>query len=422
MTAPSGLDFTDWLGGLFRGFQPLRSLLCLLGVVLTGLSAVVAKSVFEQAPPDWRGWQQHPMEQVQALSVEIWEGSLGRIILGGGPLLALDSMLWCLIGGWIARHELLARQRDRGASLEWIEQPSATAFLIGWRKPLLTCCPCVLAFAIMMLLPVAFAGWVNTWLGSLGAVVVSLLLPGVLLADLFLLVVVLGASAWPLMPIAVAAEFCDSWETISRSYNYFFRRPIRFLVLTVIALGLAGLPLGVLCCYAEQMTTWQPELRFTAFVLAAALSISIFWSLQTLVYLHLRSAVDGVDANEIAAGSLPPRESPKPPSPEGKAAETPTSTDNSPDGGRGLVRLTIMLLASAAGSWCLTFWLFSRASRGQVKWLGWGLSDTFVPSTKGVYRVASVIAGLWGVAWLALPLAVALRRLFRGGALRTKNH
>jgi hypothetical protein len=386
----------------------------LVDVALTGLSAVAAQCVFEQALPDWPGWLQHPIEHAQALSLEIGGGSLGRISLGGGLLLALNSMLWCLIGGWIARHELLARQQGLDDRLDGEVKPSATAFLVGWRKPLLTCCPSVLAFALMLLLPMVIAGWTNTLLGSLGALVVSLLLPLVLVADLVLLVVVLGALAWPLMPVAVAAESCDSWEAVSRGYSYLFQRPIRFLVLTVIALGLAGLPLGVLCSYGEQMTAWQPEVRFTVFVLATALSVSIFWSLQTLVYLHLRAAVDGVDASEIAVGPRP-REVTKAPSTEDKAAEVPTSVVSSSAGRRGSVRLTIALLAAVVGSWCLTYWLFSRASRGQVEWLGWGLSDTFVSPAQGVYWLASRIAGLWCVVWLALPLVIAVRRLLRGG-------
>jgi hypothetical protein len=392
--------------------HPLRWLLCLVGVALTGLSAVAAHSFFEKALPDWPGWLQHPIEHAQALSLEIGGGSLGRIILGGGPLLALNSMLWCLIGGWMARHELLARQQGFDDSVDREVKPSATTFLVGWRKPLLTCCPSVLALALTLLLPVVIAGWTNTLLGSLGALVVSLLLPLVRVADLVLLVVVLGALAWPLMPVAVAAECCDSWEAVSRGYNSLFQRPIRFLVLTVIALGLAGLLLGVLCSYGEHVTTWQPEVRFTVFVLAAALSVSIFWSLQTLVYLHLRAAVDGVDAGEIAVGPLP-REITKAPSPEDKAAEVPTTDDSSSAGRRGSVRLTLALLAAVVGSWCLTYWLFSRASRGQVEWLGWGLSDTFVPPAQGVYWLASKIAALWGVVWLALPLVTAVRRLLR---------
>jgi hypothetical protein len=412
---PSGPGAADWLAGLLRGFHPLRWLLCLVGLVLTGLSAVVAKSFFDQRPPDLPGWWQQPIEHAQALRAEILGGSLGRIIAGGGALLALNTALWSFIGGWIARHELLARRRGRYDAAEVRLEPSPTAFLIGWWKILPACCPCVLMVALPMLMPVVLASWVNAWFGGLGALVVSLLLPVVLVADLLLVVFALGAVAWPLIPITLAAECSDSFDAVSRCYSYVLQRSLRFLLLTATALGLAWLPSGILYAFAEQMTAWQPEARQTAFLLAATLSVSIFWSLQTLVYLHLRLAIDEVDASEVAIGP-PPRETPKTPSPEGKAAELPASGDTGPARRlRGLI-VRLQLLAAAVGSWCLTFWLFTRASSGKTEWLGWGLGETFLPRAEGVYRVASVIAGLWGVVWLALPLVWAGRRRSLVGA------
>ena len=413
VTTSSGPAPADWLAGLLRGFHPLRWLLCLVGIVLTGLSAVVAEPFFDGGPPDLPGWWQQPIAHAQALGSAIGGGSLGGIILGGGLLLALNTVLWCLIGGWIARHELVARRRASSGTEEEHVEPGATAFLRGWWKSLLTCCLSALLFALFLILPVVVAGWVNTWFGSLGAVVVSLLLPVVLVADLALLTVALGAVGWPLMPVAVAAECGDQFDAISRGYSYVFQRPVHFLLLTAIALGLAGLPLGVLYSFADWMMTWQPEARHTVFLLAAALSVSLFWSLQTLVYLHLRSVFDGVDASEVAVG--PPPERPGAP-PEGKAAEIPAVGEGNRAGRGSLVRTTIMLLAAVVGSWCLTYWLFTRTSGGPTAWLGWGLSETIIPPAEGVYRVASVIAGLWGVAWLALPLVFAARRLRSGRA------
>jgi hypothetical protein len=415
----SGPDPAGWLAGLFRGFHPLRWLACLVGLVLTGLSAVVAMSFFGRGPPDVAGWWRQPSEQAQALGAEILGGSLGRLVLRGAPLLALNTALWCLIGGWIARLELVARGRGRYDTTEWRAEPSATAFLAGWWKSLLTCCPSVLVVMLLLLLPVALAGWLSAGLGSLGALVVSLLLPVLLVADLALLLVILGAVAWPLMPVTVAAECGDQFDAISRSYSYLFLRPARSLLLTATALGLAGLPLAALYPFAEPMTAWPPEARQAVFLLAAALCASIFWSLETLVYLHLRWAVDDVDAGETAG--VPPRESPGTPSPEGQAAEPPASGDSRPAGGRSLLRGTILWLAGAVGSWCLTFWLLGRASGGRAGWLGWGLGESLLPPAEGVYRVASVIAGLWGAFWLALPLVQAVRQLLSGGAARDEG-
>jgi hypothetical protein len=323
-----------------------------------------------------------------------------------------------LIGGWIARHELAARRRGQYDIAEVPLEPGATGFLVGWCKPLLACCLLILGFVFILLLPMFLAGWLNTWLGGMGAVVVSLLLPVLLVVDLVLLVVALGALAWPLMPVTVAAECSDSFDAISRSYSYSFQRPVRFLLLTATALVLAGLPLGIVYALAENLTGWEPDVRQTVFVLAAALSLSMFWSLQTLVYLHLRAVVDGVEASVIAVGP-PPQEAVKT-SPEGKTAEAPAEVpaagDSRPAGQRPSLRGTILLLGAAIGSWCLTFWLLGRASSGPTTWLGWGLGETFIPPAEGIYRVASMIAALWGVIWLALPLVVAVRRLRSGGA------
>jgi hypothetical protein len=220
VTDPSGPGPADWLAGLFRGLHPVRWLLCLVGLVLTGLSVVVAQALFEGEPPNWPGWWQQPMERLQALQSEILGGSLGRTIVRGSALLALNTALWCLIGGWIARHELVARRQGHYDTTEVRMEPRATVFLVGWWKSLLTCCPSILLMGLLLLLPVVLAGWVSIWLGSLGALVVSLLLPVVLVADLVLLVVALGAVAWPLMPVAIAAECSDQFEAVSRSYSY----------------------------------------------------------------------------------------------------------------------------------------------------------------------------------------------------------
>ena len=420
VTAPSGPDPADWPAGLFRGFHPVRWLLCLVGLALTGLSAIVAQSLFGSGPADLSGWWQQPIERLQTLQTEIWGGSLGRTIVRGGPLLALNTVLWCLIGGWIARQELVARQGSRDSTAELPMEPSATAFLSGSWKSLLACCPLVFLFLLLLLLPVLFAGWVNTWLGGLGALFVSLLLPMVLVADLAVLLVAVGGVAWPLMPISVAAECGDQFDAISRSYSYLYQRPVRFLMLTALVLGLAGLPLAALYSFAEQLTAWQLEARLTVGWLAAALSASIFWSLMTLVYLHLRLAVDGVDASEVAIGP-PPKETPKTESPKCKAVEVPTTCEGSPARGRSILRGTLLLLSGAVGSWCLTFWLFTRASRGPAEWLGWGLSDSLLPPAEGLYSAASVIAGLWGVVWLALPLLWVVWRIRRSKASQNKR-
>jgi hypothetical protein len=400
--------------------HPVRWFLCLVGLLLTALSAAVAMSLFDRAPPDLAGWWQQPLEHAQEMADVILGGSLGRLILRGGPLLALNTALLCLIGGWIARHELVARGGTRAGTTEMPVEPTATAFLVGSWRSLLVCCPIVLFLGLFLLQPVLLAGRFVTWFGGPGALVVSVLLPVVLVVDLALLFVALGAPAWPLMPVALAAECVDQFDAISRSYSYIFQRPLRFLLLTATALGPAAIPLVVVYLLVEKPAAWQPGARQAVWWPAAGLSASIFWSLQTLVYLHMRLVIDGVDAGEVAAGPLS-RGVPRAPSHESKSAEVPALGGRRPIAGRSLARGTIEMLAAATGSWCLTFWLLTRAAGGQAEWLGWGLSETFIPPAEGVYRAASVIAGIWGVAWLALCVILAVRLLLRGRARRVER-
>ena len=194
------------------------------------------------------------------------------------------------------------------------------------------------------------------------------------------------------------------FDALSRSVNYFFQRPVQFLLLTAIAVGLAGLPLGFLFLFAEQLAAWPQEARQIAVLLVAGFAASQFWTLQTLVYLHLRRAIDDVDAGVIADGLSP--DSPPVPSSENKTAEPPAPGNTSPVGGAIRLRATILLIGAVVGSWWLTYWLFTRVSNGPTEWLGWGLGETLIPPAEGVYQVASMIAGVWVVIWLAWPLVL----------------
>ena len=136
-----------------------------------------------------------------------------------------------------------------------------------------------------------------------------------------------------------------------------------------------------------------------AVLLTAGFAASQFWTLQTLVYLHLRWAIDRVGAEEIADRSS--QGAFQTPMSEGEAAE--------PSGGPAVpirLRATLLALGAVVGSWCLTYWLFTRVSSGPTEWLGWGLGETLIPPAEGVYQVASLIAGVWVVVWLVSPLVL----------------
>ncbi len=323
---------------------------------------------------------------------------------------------------------------------------TAKDFLLGWHTPLCWCCQVVLALCLVAIIPALFFGLASRWAGGFGALFVSLLLPVVLVANGSLLLLAVGVPAWPLMPMTLAAECSDAFDALSRSYNYLYDQPIRFTLLTAIAVGIAALPLlAVLYPFAEHLAEWEPAARTTVVLFAAALSASIYWSLQALVYLHLRAVADNIDASVIAverspelkkqqaaaramvarrsgqvvdnaaelekAEDAPLEEKPKTPAfteaaREAQKASPEATPDEEISGGPLLRKSLILEFAALIGSWFLTVWLLSRFSGEAMAWLRWGLDDRLVPPAEGIYKVSSLIAGLWGLLWLSLPLWV----------------
>jgi hypothetical protein len=104
------------------------------------------------------------------------------------------------------------------------------------------------------------------------------------------------------------------------------------------------------------------------------------------------------------------------PSSENKTAEPPASGGTGPVGGAIRLRGAILALGAVVGSWCLTYWLFTRVSSGPTAWLGWGLGETLIPPAEGAYQLASLIAGVWVVIWLAWPLVLWVLSQRRAGA------
>src|SRR5262245_36875831 len=167
-TEPSETELVDWLAALLRAFHPFSWLLSLAGVILTGVILMMAQALIAPDPPTLSDWVAQPVERAQALAELILDQSLGGTILRGGLLLALLVSLWCLVGGGIARAELIARRRGRADLPEDSAQPGATAFLLRWAKPLLKCGWIVLCLGLLILVPVLVAGAVNQWLGGMG--------------------------------------------------------------------------------------------------------------------------------------------------------------------------------------------------------------------------------------------------------------
>jgi hypothetical protein len=398
----------DWVFAVFRGLHPLRWLLCLAGVLLTGLSLAAARVYFDPDAPSVLDWWQQPLENTTALGVALW-ASLARTILGGGVLLGVNGALWCLIGGWIARHEFACRQRAAFGDQDGPLQPGPTMFVVRWSKPLLLCYPSVLAILFIGLLFLLVAGWVNSWFGGLGSVLVALFLPVVLATNMLVLLYGAGVAAWPLMAVTLAAECGDVFDAQARIHSYFLQRTLRFLVLSVVALGLSALPWAVVYLLPGSLTAEHGQTRQVVFLVAAALSASVFWSLETLIYLHLRTALDGVDAGEIAVGPRPSAAN------TGETGSTLNRRRQRPlppawGAGKGIFQFLVYL----AGSWFLISYMLVRVGGGPTSWLDGGLLPWSVLPAEDLgfgYILASILAGFHGLV-LVIWLGVMVRRAF----------
>ena len=403
-TPPAGPDAASWMAAIIRALHPVRWGLGLTGVAATVAAVALSQPLFDAAAPRLADWFREPGPQAQAFGDQLAGRTTRTICLRLAPATVVVAAAWSLIGAWIARHELVARHRGRPyATVEPIE-PGPTTLVLRRPKDLVLTAPMVLILCALLILPVALAGLLNQ-IGGVGAILVAVFLPVVLLANLILLLLAVGLLAWPLMPVAIAAETSDIFDGLSRAYNYTYMQPVRFALLLVVSLGLSALPLaGTLAALAGQVENWLSVGGHPAVWVAAGLSASVFWSLQTLVYLHLRTSVDAVDANEVAGDRIA-----EPAPPKGgrqrPAATPPTAVKTLLLNGAILILMVV--------TWVVTAKLFARFGGENAGWLAWGVGDEFRPPAEGLFSIASLLAAGWGFVWVAAPILVAGRRLIR---------
>jgi hypothetical protein len=371
------------------------------------LAAVLAQALYENAAPRWVDWWEAPAEQVRALAADVSVRSPWVAATRLGPTLALALAGWCLAGAWVARHELLARLQSRPDPTRTPVIAGPTQLVATKLKDLVLCCPMVLALTGLAMFPVLTAALVNS-LGGVAGVLVAILLPVVLIADLFVLLLALGGLTWPLMPMTIAVESSDTFDALSRSYNYAVMRPFGYLFLLAISVVLAGLPLSAaIYAVSGPFAGLAAATQMAILWLAAGLAASMFWSLQVLVYLHMRAAVDGTDAWEVTPGPEPataeaPAESVVEKPPVSKKPEPPPAS-----GGR--LSMMIKSYSAVIGTWFLTAWLFRWAGGDEGRWMGWGFDEDLIPPAEGLYAVARFIAALWGLFLLFAPIYMAVR-------------
>jgi hypothetical protein len=298
----------SWPAAVLRALLPTRWGLCALGLAASiGLAAALAdlnvQGLAHDPPAEMLRLGQGLFPEILVSTSLVWDSFRGAL------LVVLLAGAWGLVGGWIIRSELL---RQRGSD----EPVQTSATLLVARRVSALCTPCcmILIFVVILQVPLWVAGLVNYVLGwGVGAVLVALLLPVLLVAAFLVVLVKVGLLAFGLMPATIAAEGTDGFDALSRSYSYFFQAPLQFAVWAGLALAVASLPLlGMYGLTEAGPPPFGRDAQPYVWLAAGALSLSLFWSLQGLVYLKLRRVVDNTAEIEIWDGPIGDAVHPKP--------------------------------------------------------------------------------------------------------------
>lgn len=289
---------TYWPGAVLRAFHPARWGLSLAGLIFSYLVGAwtLALCAGVSLEPDW--WRQ-PMPTLSA----VMGNSSGTVVFRGAALAVELALVWGLIGGWIARSEVL-RQRPAEEPGQLTEgcRTSATQLVLGKKTSLLAPILVLVIFVGLLLLPALAAGLLNRALGlGVGAVLAAaVLLPLVVFAMLLAALAALGSLSFTIMPATIATEGSDAFDALSRGYSYFFNRPFSFAFWWGLSLAVSSLPLAAGYFWlGKDPEAVGPAAGALIWLLGAALSLSCFWSLQPLVYLKIRRIVDDTPEDEI---------------------------------------------------------------------------------------------------------------------------
>jgi hypothetical protein len=394
-----------------RAFLPQRWLACVSALVLSAVALWLVGLVFPGAPElSPLGWLEQPRQQGSKVLAWVEQGGRLAVVVAGVLVISFLGATWASTGGFIARDELV---RWRQATLDR-PQPSPLAFVLRWRARLwaLVLVASVLV-GTMLLVPVSVR--MVLWLPG-SSVVIALLLPVLWLAVLVQTLIVLGAISFVLQPAALAAEGADSFDAFSRSYSYFYQWPLLFAVLETVTVLLAGAPLAGLIRWLElNPQALAGAVRPWVVLAVLGLSLSLFWSLQPLVYAVLRLRVDEVPGDTVFDEAEGTAEAAPAAPAESNQARPPQPAAGSP---LGALRGALLGVALFALSWLGMGRLMTWLAGERAAWLRWELYPLERPAVAGVELAAAWIAGFWLAAGLALGALLPL--LLR--ALRQRRH
>jgi hypothetical protein len=173
----------------------------------------------------------------------------GELTANGFVFLLLCGMwellVWGLFGGAITRIAALKFTRDEAPGIVAALKHSASKILSYSLPPL----GALAGTAVFVLQLVALGAIMRA---DVGAFVVALAWPFVLLLGLMMAVLLLGALfGWPLMWATVSVEGTDAFDALSRSYAYTYNRPLRLLWYVLLAGFLAVVSMFVVKLFAS---------------------------------------------------------------------------------------------------------------------------------------------------------------------------
>ncbi len=313
------------------------------------------------ANPLWDGWEYLSRPgRALFLPQQTWRGLLFALFCG---LWAVA--LWAFFGSGIARSAAVQLAGDERVGTAALVKYMTAKWRAYVAAPLLP-----LAGVLLIVVPFLVAGLIMRV--NLGLVLVGLLWPLALLGGLAMTVLLVGLLfGWPLMWCAISTEATDSFEAVSRSYDYVVHRPLQYLFYVVIAgaLGLLGWLLVQnfaaavvgLSYWAAGLGAGQERIALVAGAAAAegeglaglgaaggtlvrfwaqcvkmiavGYLFSYFWTASVAVYLLLRRDHDAKEMDEVALDDdeTAPGELPEMPTGTGEVPDNENEAD--PDGG-----------------------------------------------------------------------------------------
>jgi hypothetical protein len=302
---PSG-TLSSWLAAAWRALRPARWGLVLVGVTASLAVCAILSAFFTWQFDGWGVWYTRPLDELQLLGTRLVDTGTARAVWRCALLAAALALIWSPLGAWIARDELLRhRAAEDPAWSPRSAETTPTRLVRGRARQLCWLMPFVEFTLLFLLLPALLAGQINRMLfWGIGAVMVAVVLPVALLGCLAFALVLPSSLCYPLLVVATAAEGSDHFDVISRGFSYILQRPVRFFCWSGLVVIISGLPVLTAQWLATGLGLGAGQTAL-AQVLGAGLGLSLFWTLESLVYLKVRRSVDGVAEDHIWDGTLP---------------------------------------------------------------------------------------------------------------------